>query len=322
MKRELKLTNAAAFTIQETCFKQKGVLKIKDFITFEAIRSKEKSGTIIGVHKSMKPVLISEYNTACELLVVEVNVNNKQIRMISGVEPHESKTEEIRMQFFIALEEEINKADLEGKSIFIEIDANSKLGSDIIPGDTHPMSPNGKILAAIIDRHALFVANGSEKCSGLITRKRTTTRSIEESSIDLVIISFDLVNDLVSLHVDDERKHVLTKVTRTTKVESDHNVLVSKFNFSWHKSIKHEKIEIYNLKNKQGQVKFKETTSHTDYLSAVFDDESEDLNISARRFLKRLNRIIHKCFKKIRITEKTDKETEALYDKWTKLQSK
>ena len=51
------------------------------------------------------------------------------------------------------LMEEIVKAELAGKSILIELDANSKLGNDIIPGDPHSQSENGKLLAGIIRRH-------------------------------------------------------------------------------------------------------------------------------------------------------------------------
>ena len=39
--------------------------------------------------------------------------------------------------FFLALETEIEKATLAGKSIVIETDANSKLGSKYIPNDPH-----------------------------------------------------------------------------------------------------------------------------------------------------------------------------------------
>ena len=63
----------------------------------------------------------------------------------------------------------------ERKSIFIEKDSNSKLGSAIIPEDPHKQSLNGKVPAGIINRHGLIVANGlNEKCSGLITRRRET----------------------------------------------------------------------------------------------------------------------------------------------------
>ena len=322
LKRELEITKAAIFTVQETCFKTKGKLQVKDFVTFETIQPKEKSGIMIGAHKSLSPVLIAEYNVDFELLVVEVHVNKKHIRIITGVGPHENRFEDIRMPFFLALEEEINKAELEGKSIYIEIDSNSKLGPEWIPGDKHAMSRNGRVLSDIISRHALFVANGSEKCSGLITRKRVTIERTEESSIDLVITSSDMVDDFVSLKVDDERKHVLTKLTRTLKVESDHNVLVTTFKFDWLKSTKQTKNETYNLKNKQCQAKFFQETNTTRYLSSSFDDETEDLETSALRFINRLKKVIQKCFKKIRTTNKSDKKTEELYESWRKLQGK
>ena len=68
--------------------------------------------------------------------------------------------------FFVTLEKEITKSEMDGKSVVIEIDAKSRLGPEGIPGDKHAISPNGKLLAAIIDRHALFVINGSSKCEG------------------------------------------------------------------------------------------------------------------------------------------------------------
>ena len=59
--------------------------------------------------------------------------------------------------------------------IIIELDANSKLGPEYILNDPKPMSPNGRILGGIIERHALIVANGvQEKSHGVITRKRIT----------------------------------------------------------------------------------------------------------------------------------------------------
>ena len=131
-----------------------------------------------------------------------------------------------------------------------------------------------------------------------------------------------MVEHFVSLEVDEKRKHVITKITNETKVESDHNVLKSKFKISWQSSDKQEKNEIYNLKNKEGQVKFKKETSNANYLSSAFDDETEDINKSANRFIKRLNKLIHKCFNRIRITYKTDKNTDELYEKWRQLQGK
>ena len=131
------------------------------------------------------------------------------------------------------------------------MDANAKLGHEYIPNDTHDKSPNGRLLANIIEMHALIVANGSTKCSGHVTRRRVTTKRTEESSIDVVLFSTDLTNDFKSLLIDEERKHVLTKIRKTkkgtVKKESDHNVLITEFEINHHIT-QHKKEELYNLK--------------------------------------------------------------------------
>ena len=58
------------------------------------------------------------------------------------------------------LEEEISNSKLNGKSLILELDANSKLGPKYIKDDPHGMSPNGVILSGIIERHGFVVANG------------------------------------------------------------------------------------------------------------------------------------------------------------------
>ena len=75
---------------------------LKDFDIFEAIRKKSKRDTLIGVHKSLDPVLIEEQSDDFELLPVEVKLGNKDVRVISGYGPQEKP-------FFKALEGEIRK---------------------------------------------------------------------------------------------------------------------------------------------------------------------------------------------------------------------
>ena len=136
-KSELKVTNASVFTIQETHYLVKGKFIIEEFEIFEAIRSKVKGGTAIGVKKGLKPVLIEEYSDDFELIVIKIKAGNKDIRIISGYGPQENWPEAARKPFFLALEEEVVKAELAGKSLIIEMDANSKLGPQLIPGDKH-----------------------------------------------------------------------------------------------------------------------------------------------------------------------------------------
>ena len=230
-----------------------------------------------------------------------------------------------RIPFFLALEEEVVKAELAGKSIIIELDANAKLGPDFIPGDKHQQSENGRLLANIIERHGLIIGNSLKKCTGLVTRKRVTIDTTEESTIDFIIISEDLVNDVQEIIVDEARNHVLTKIGKNKKVvkvvESDHNPIISKFGIRFRANKAKQKMEIYNLKNKKCQEMFRKETStimNNKELSSIFN-EAGDINVQAKQFLNKLEDVIHKCFKKIKIKERKDEEKDALFKTWRKL---
>ena len=93
-------------------------------------------------------------------LVVDIEVSNRQIRIISGYGPQENWTESDRLPFFLALEAEVVKAEMEDKSVLIQMDANSKLGPEVIKSDPHPQSPNGRLLHGLLERHGLVVVNG------------------------------------------------------------------------------------------------------------------------------------------------------------------
>ena len=231
LKYQIKEANVQIFTVQETKYRKKGKFNIDEFEIFESKRkNKEKGGTMLGIHKSLEPVLIEEYSNTFELIVAEIHTNNKQIRIITGYGPQENWSPEEKRPFFIALEEEVVKAHTAGKPCIIEIDANSKLGSEYVKGDPHDMSVNGKILSHIIETHALIVANGVEgKSSGVVTRKRLTESRLEESVIDYVLISDSLLPSLVSCHVNSQRKKIFTKFTIDRKCESDHNSIFTRF---------------------------------------------------------------------------------------------
>ena len=241
---------------------------------------------MLGIHQSLDPVLIEEYDETFELIVAEIKVANREVRTITGFGPQEGWKDCDKMPFFVALEEEISKAQLAGKSIIIELDANSKLGDKYVVGDPHKISPNGQLLKGIIERHALHVANGvTTKSSGVITRCRSTVKSTEESVIDYVIIGDDMLTLLVSIHVDDERKSVLTNITtkngRTVRKESDHNSIITKFGMQWNSDSINERIEIFNFKDPQGMAKFKAMTSNNTILSSIFDT-NKSVNILSK----------------------------------------
>ena len=326
LKTEIINSKLAIFTIQETHFRKKGSLKIEEFEIFESIRKKPGGGTVIGAHKALNPVLIEVYEEDFELIVVEVKVAKKEIRIITGYGPQESWPECERTPFFQALEKEIIKAEINGKSMYIGMDSNSKLGPTFISQDPQEQSPNGKILAGIIQRHGLVVANGlGNKCKGLITRRRKTINSVEESIIDHVLVSEDLEEQLDSVEIDEEKHHSLTKIVKAKdgiKIKaSDHNPILTKIKIKWNRKLVKPRFEIFNFKNKEGQDKFKMMTSTTTEFTDIFNNE-DDINLCTRKFLRCLNRYIRKCFNKIRITNRHNKVIEELFEKRKSLKNK
>ena len=321
---EVMNTKSNIITAQETHSTQKGRIKLANFTTFEAIRKKKGGGTIIAVHDNFKPKLIEEYSEEFELIVVEVETKEKCIRVITGYGPQENWVEEKRVPFFLALDTELEKAELAGKSVIVEIDANSKLGPKYIPNDPHEMSPNGALLAEVFERNNMIVANGTKQSTGTITRKRVTKDRTEESAIDIVAFSHDLKENFVSFHVDEERKHVLTKITRTKRgtrrKESDHNVLQTEFNCEVKDKVK-TKTESYNLKNKECQAKFKEYTSKENILSGIFNNNDDPESVT-KVLIKKINGCIAANFKKRRVNNKFEVQNKELYDKLRDLKGK
>ena len=323
---EVKHTQANIVTIQETHCTIKGKMQMDpSFVVFEAIRKKKGGGTMIAIHEDLNPKLIEEYNDDFELLVVEIDTQENAIRVISGYGPQENMDEERRIPFFIALETEIEKAEIQGKSVIIEIDANSKLGEKYIPKDPHDITPNGRLLAAIIERRNLIVGNGTTKCTGTITRCRTTKTNIEKSVIDFVLFSQDLKTHFKSMHVDEQRKHVLTRMRRTKKgtkrKESDHNAIITEFKCEVIENKDTQKEEAYNLKNKDCQSIFKKYTDKTKMLSSVLEGDG-DVTQLTKRLVKKINGCIAMSFRKHRITKSKQSETSHLYNKMRMLKGK
>ena len=118
---------------------------------------------------------------------------------------------------------------------------------------------------------------------------------------------------------------MLTKITKTrkgiTKTESDHNVIFSRFKLPWNKKMVKQRQELFNLKNEECQKVFRDaTTNNNNYLSSVFDEDG-DVNSKTEKFMRRLNKVINKYFRKIRVTEKKDEVKEKLFEKWRRMKN-
>ena len=77
---------------------------------------------------------------------------------------------------------------------------------------------------------------------------------------------------------------IQSKKTGILIKESDHNVLLTELKNATSNKVDHKKVEVYNIKNKGCQEKFRGYTSHTKMLSSIFDS-SDNINILTQKFL-------------------------------------
>ena len=78
LKNEVSVTNANIVTVQETPCRRKGKIQLENFISFEAIRKTKGGGTLIAIHKDLKPKLVEEYSEEFELLSVNIKRNQRK----------------------------------------------------------------------------------------------------------------------------------------------------------------------------------------------------------------------------------------------------
>ena len=96
--------------------------------------------------------------------------------------------------------------------------------------------------------------NGDErKCTGKITRRRNTGVVFEESIIDFVIACEDVADIVSKMEIDEDKKYVLARYTKTKKgykmQESDHNSIITSIDGTRKKSLQ-EKSHTFIKMNK------------------------------------------------------------------------
>jgi hypothetical protein len=123
--------------------------------------------------------------------------------------------------------------------------------------------------------------------------------------------------------IDEERDYCLSNFSQLKKnkrvVETDHNLMIADFNISVPKR-KPERLELFNLRNKECQEMFSKETNENIQLVECFENDLP-LEIQSRNWLKTFNTILYKCFRKIRVVnnEKKMSESEFLLHERNKL---
>ena len=298
----------SCITLQETKLGKQSQFKIENYEVFQKNRNSQGGGILTAIDPSLNPLIISEENLSAEILTVQLDLNGHPLRVINGYSPQSDDNEQKRLDFWSTLEQEICEATREGCLILIQMDANAKVGRDIIADDPNNyMDDNGKELVSLLNRHNMVLLNGDKRCSGSITRFRETTNGIEKSILDYIIVCESLYSSFKFMKIDEDRVYPLTnyipKGKIRKKVSSDHNILLAHFNIPYkRKRFIKSRREVFNFKNEDGQRKFFEVTENCDEFKK-FVERKGCVEDRSKRFIHILNGCFHRCFKKSRIKE-------------------
>ena len=258
----------------------------------------------LGVAKELQPVWVREGDDEVEALSVVISLKHMKIRCCAAYGCQESDPLKRKEAFWAYLDEEVIQADLSGDGFVLHFDGNLWAGDELVPGDPRPQNRNGKKFEEFLKRNPhLSVVNSLSLCEGLITRRRVRDGKEELSVLDFFVVCARVLPHVTKMVVDEAKQHVLTNYQRVKKdgkaVDSDHVTEYMDLDIRIEKE-KPKRIEMFNFKEKDGQLKFHELTSETDAFTKCFEDENMLLK-QVDKWHSVLMSFCKDSFKKIRI---------------------
>ena len=311
------------FFVEETKLKTAGKIKTentKGYQIFELNRSgKAGGGLAIGALSDTDPVWISEGDNDVEILVIEISVNEIQIRCIVAYGPQEGALSDKKEQFWLRMSAEIEEAQVNEKAIILQMDGNLWGGPELIKNDPNKCNNNGLHFKKFLSKHPfLSVVNNLDLCEGSITRKRVTIKGIEISILDFFIVCDKLKPFIETMIIDEAKEYALSNYSQVkgkcVKKDSDHNTLILYADIKYCMK-KPDRIELFNFKNLECQEKFLKITNETLKLSNCFL-KAGNLDKQCKNWFKEFKGICQESFRKIRHNFKTKQtETSKLLEK-------
>lgn len=303
--------NPSVIFLQETKLKKAGKLKYPNYIAIELVRKNSAGGGLATLVKSdLNPVWISEGDDMVEILVVEIRVNDLPIRIINCYGPQECDSQERKSLFWTRLHTEVVEAVDADTAFIVLMDGDLHAGSEIVEGDPNPINANGRLFSTFLKNNPIIsLINGSENCEGLLTRKRMKGGKTEEAILDFILVCDKLLPYVQKMVIDEAREYALSSYNNQGNPKhSDHFTEIIDFNISYRRQ-KPTREENFKFKDTEGQKLFSEILNNESNLVKCFQN-NEDIDTQTNNWLKQLNNIFHRCFKKVRVVHKV-KETDS-----------
>ena len=206
------------FLLTETQLRSNVGMQIEGYQFFCRKREGKNGGGVgILVKNEIRDKIIPHISDRpIEIMWISVRRGNSLplfIGVYYGKQESRTSKDEIENEMSL-LKEEIREMCNEGE-IIIAMDANAKIG---LLGEE--ISRNGRLILSVFQEEELHILNGSEKCTGKVTRRNTKNHS-EISAIDFVVASHEATVMIKKVTIDEDG---LFKIKGRTH-ETDHNTI-------------------------------------------------------------------------------------------------
>ena len=180
--------------------------------------------------------------------------------------------------------------------MFLVGDFNAKLGRQFISGDIHDISGNGKRLLNIVNEFNLDVLNSSQKCTAIFTW--VNNKNLDEKSVLVYLIVSRQLEYVNYMGVDQQKLFTPWRTLKQGKRFSDYNAILLDMILPVKKDLQvSSRKTTWNFSDSSGWDKFEKMTSGDNTLIDCWKDSSS-VEISYQIWAKRLESLMHKCFKK------------------------
>ena len=198
---------------------------------------------------------------------------------------------------------EVKNASNNGAAFVLQMDGNLWAGKDIIKNDPRSQNQNGKYFEKFLNENShLTVVNALPLCTGLITRRRNTKSSLQESVLDFYVVCDKIMPLVTKMTIDELGQHSLTKYYRGNIVKTDHCRLDMEVDLVFHKDKEHGRENAFNVRNKTCQEKFFEYTSNTNMFTNCFTSD-KPFDHKFKTWQAKFRKSLFACFRKVRLTE-------------------
>ena len=267
-----------------------------------------KSGIAIGVKlETFKSIIDVTATPNNDILVVQIGMVHKNIRVILGYAPQENEKAETREAFYTELGIEITNCVMADEIPIVIGDMNAKLVKN--DNTINYISPNGKLLLHMVENHELDILNFSSKCSGKFTHVIRTTGA--SSVLDYALTTSELARCVESILIDEDCVicpfGTKKKKGTTSQKFSDHNPILISF------CIEHQKRNTKQPKKwkitNDGLEEFFRITTHGMDKNLPGEDVQEKYNALESK----INTIMQQCFRKTKSRKTNQINTQYLH---------